>query len=85
MSKRIEKFKKSQDYIDICYMIDHVKEEETRIDVLQVLGYKIGLDIVKIDKGVKNIYIGKKNDLRMQVTPKFKNVNIAQCVIIESK
>jgi hypothetical protein len=49
------------------------------------LGYKIGLDIVKIDKGVKNIYIGKKNDLRMQVTPKFKNVNIAQCVIIESK
>lgn len=85
MSKRIEKFKKSQDYIDICYMIDHVKEEETRIDVLQVLGYKIGLDIVKIDKGVKNIYVGKKNDLRMQVTPKFKNVNIAQCVIIESK
>lgn len=85
MSKRIEKFKKSQDYIDICYMIDHVKEEETRIDILQVLGYKIGLDIVKIDKGVKNIYIGKKNDLRMQVTPKFKNVNIAQCVIIESK
>ena len=85
MSKRIEKFKKSQDYIDICYMIDHIKEEETRIDVLQVLGYKIGLDIVKIDKGVKNIYIGKKNDLRMQVTPKFKNVNIAQCVIIESK
>ena len=85
MSKRIENFKKSQDYIDICYMIDHVKEEETRIDVLQVLGYKIGLDIVKIDKGVKNIYIGKKNDLRMQVTPKFKNVNIAQCVIIESK
>lgn len=85
MSKRIEKFKKSQDYIDICYMIDHVKEEETRIDVLQVLGYKIGLDIVKIDKGVKNIYIGKKNDLRIQVTPKFKNVNIAQCVIIESK
>jgi hypothetical protein len=85
MSKRIEKFKKSQDYIDICYMIDHIKEEETRIDVLQVLGYKIGLDIVKIDKGVKNIHIGKKNDLRMQVTPKFKNVNIAQCVIIESK
>lgn len=85
MSKRIEKFKKSQDYIDICYMIEHVKDDEVRLDVLQVLGYKIGLDIVKIDKGVKNIYIGKKNDLRMQVTPKFKNVNIAQCVIIESK
>ena len=76
MSKRIEKFKKSQDYNDICYMIDHIKENETRIDVLQVLGYKIGFDVVKI---------GKKNDLRMQVTPKFKNVNIAQCVIIESK
>jgi hypothetical protein len=85
MSKRIENFKKTQDYIDICYMIEHVKENEVRLDVLQVLGYKVGIDIVKEDKGVKNIYIGKRNELRMQVTPKFKHVNLAQCVIIESK
>ena len=84
MSQRIEKFKKSQDYIDICYMIEHVKDDEVRLDVLQVLGYRIGLEVTKIDKGVKHIYIGKKNELRMQVTPKFKNVNIARSVIIEN-
>lgn len=83
MSKRIEKFKTSQDYIDICYMIDHVKEYDVRANVLESLGYKIGFDIMKIDKGVKNIYLGKKNEIRMQVTPKFKNINIAKCVIID--
>lgn len=83
MSKRIEKFKTSQDYIDICYMIDHVKEYDVRANVLESLGYKIGFDIIKIDKGVKNIYLGKKNEIRMQVTPKFKNINIAKCVIID--
>lgn len=83
MSKRIDKFKHTQDYIDICYMIEHVEDDEVRLDVLQCLGYKIGIDIIQIDNGVKNIYIGKKNEIRMQVTPKFKNVNIARCVIIE--
>ena len=79
----IEKFKKSQDFIDISYMIDHVDDIDFRISLLEELGYKIGTSIVKEDLGVKHIIIGKKNEIRMQITPKFKNINIARCVIIE--
>lgn len=79
----IEMFKKSQDFIDISYMIDHVKDIDFRLSLIEELGYKLGTSIVKEDLGVKNIVIGKKNEIRMQVTPKFNNINIARCVIIE--
>lgn len=81
----INKFKKSQDYIDISYMIDHVEDIDFRISLLQELGYRIGTSIVKDDLGVKSILLGKRNEIRMQITPKFKNINIARCVIIEPK
>lgn len=81
----IEKFKQSQDYIDISYFIDHVEDIEFRLSLLEELGYTIGTAIVKNDLGVKHIIIGKKNEIRMQVTPKHKNINIARCVIIEPK
>lgn len=81
--KLINKFKLSQDYIDICYMIDHVNDIDARVSCLECLGYRVGVDVVKIDFGVKNVYIGKKNDIRIQITPKNKNINLAKCVIIE--
>ena len=81
----IERFKKSQDFIDISYMIDHVKDIDFRISLIKELGYNIGTSIVKEDLGEKSVVIGKRNDIRMQITPKFKNVNIAQCVVIEPK
>ena len=79
----IDKFKSSQDFIDISYMIDHVKDIDFRLSLLEELGYKVGTSIVKNDLGVKHIVMGKRNEIRMQVTPKFKNLNIARCVIIE--
>ncbi len=86
MSKKnkIHLFKQSQDYKDICYMIDHVKDISVRLDILEKLGYHIGNDIVKFDLGVKNIIIGKRNEIRIQVTPKYKNINIANCAILNN-
>lgn len=79
----IDKFKNSQDFIDISYMIDHVKNIDFRISLLQDLGYVIGTSIVKSDFGEKHIMIGKRKEIRMQITPKYKNINIARCVVIE--
>lgn len=66
-------------------MIDHVNDIDFRLSLLEELGYRIGTSIVKVDLGVKHIILGKKNEIRIQVTPKHKNVNIAKCVIIEPK
>lgn len=81
----IDKFKQSQDYIDISYFIDHVDDIEFRLSLLEELGYNIGTAIVKKEFGEKHIIIGKRNEIRMQVTPKYKNINIAKCVVIEPK
>lgn len=81
----INKFKKSRDYVDISYFIDHVNDIEFRISLLEELGYRIGTMIVKHDLGVKNVIIDKKKEIRMQITPKFKNINIARCIIINPK
>lgn len=79
----IEKFKHTQDYIDICYMIDHIKNIDIRISVLKELGYTIGLLISKENITVKNIIIDKQKNLRIQVTPKYRGLNMAHCVIIK--
>lgn len=79
----VEKFKQSQDYIDISYFIDHVDDINFRLSLIEELGYTIGTSIVTNNLGVKNIFIDKRNNIRMQVTPKYKNINIAKCVIIK--
>jgi hypothetical protein len=66
-------------------MIKHVAEDDVRIDVLKQLGYHIGIDVIKIDKGICNVQIGKRNEIRMQVTSKNPKLNIAYCVIIKKK
>lgn len=83
IERKLKKFKASQDFIDICYMVDHVKEWKPRLNCLQQLGYRIGINILREKNyDVKTITIGKRNELRMQVTPKDKK-NLAACVIIE--
>ena len=73
-----------RDFKDIEYFIDHVTNIDARLDVLKKLGYKIGLDIVneKTDV-VKRVLVGKKGELRIQVTPKDKRLPIAKCVILD--
>ena len=81
--KRIEKFKKSIDFRDICYFITHVKNIEYRKSLLQDLGYHVGIEITRDKQSEGNVYIGKKKDLRMFISNKFPHVNIAYSVILE--
>lgn len=74
----------TRDFNDIEYFIDHVSDIDARIDVLQKLGYKIGVDIVtkETDK-VKKVIIGKKGEIRIQVAHAPKGLPLAKCVILE--
>lgn len=74
----------SRDFNDIEYFIDHVQDLDARIDVLKKLGYKIGVDVVtKNTDKVKKVIVGKKGELRIQVTPAQKGLPLAKCVILE--
>ena len=82
--KIIDSFKQSQDYKDICYMIDHFSRTDIMISCLEDLGYKIGLDLVtsKDKPELKKIIIGKKNEIRVQIT-KYKDKHVI-CAIVKS-
>ena len=66
--KKIKSFKESQDYIDICYMIDHVSNPSIRNSCLEDLGYSIGLNLVTKDNKTesKDVIIGAKGEFRVQ-------------------
>ena len=82
--KIIKSFKKTQDYRDICYMIDHITMYDIMISCIEDLNYKIGLNILTSkEKGnIKNITLGKKGEIRIQLTKTKNNCNI--CAIIEN-
>lgn len=73
-----------RDFLDIEYFIDHVSDLDARVDVLQKMGYRIGVDVVtdKTDK-VKKIIVGKQGELRVQITPRYKGLPLAKCVILD--
>ena len=74
----------ARDFNDIEYFIDHVCDVDARIDVLQKLGYKIGVDVVtKNTDKVKKVIVGKRGELRIQVAPAKKGIPLAKCVILE--
>ncbi len=74
----------TRDFNDIEYFIDHVSDIKARIDVLQKLGYKIGVDVVtKETDMVKKVIVGKRGELRIQIAPAEKGLPLAKCVILE--
>jgi hypothetical protein len=73
----------SRDYRDICYFVKHVKNIDLRISLLQELGYRIGLNVVRKGDKEMDIIIGKRGERRIQVTPQLTKTPIAKCVIIE--
>ncbi len=73
---------RSIDIRDICYFIDHVKDIKLRISLIKELGYDIGVDIASINSKEKDIIIGKKHELRIQIEPKSKHLPIVKCAII---
>jgi hypothetical protein len=74
----------TRDFNDIEYFIDHVHNIDARVDVIEKLGYKIGVDIVtkETDK-VKKVIIGKRGEMRIQIAPAQKGLPLAKCVILE--
>jgi hypothetical protein len=74
----------TRDLKDIAYFIDHVDYINARVDVLEKMGYKIGVDVVnkETDK-VGKVIVGKKGELRVQIAPAQKGLPLAKCVILE--
>ena len=74
----------TRDLKDIAYFIDHVDYISARVDVLEKMGYKIGVDVVnkETDK-VGKVIVGKKGELRVQIAPAQKGLPLAKCVILE--
>lgn len=79
---KIKNKNRSRDIRDICYFIDHVKEIKFRISLIQELGYNIGFNVATKQCKEKDIIIGKKNEIRLQITPKEKNNPLVACAII---
>ena len=74
----------TRDFNDIEYFIDHVSNINARIDVLQKLGYKIGVDVVTKETDiVKKVIVGKRGELRIQIAPAEKGLPLAKCVILK--
>ena len=74
----------SRDFKDIAYFIEHVQHLDARVDVLEKMGYKIGVDVVtnETDK-VGKVIVGKKGELRVQITPSKKGFPLVKCIILE--
>ena len=73
----------STDYRDICYFINHVNDLDLRVSLIASLGYKIGVDVVTSYSHEKQITIGKRNEVRVQITPKVGKMPIVKCAIID--
>lgn len=74
----------SRDFKDIGYFIDHVSDEHARADVLEKMGYEIGVDVVTKDTDkLGKVIIGKKGELRIQITNAVKGLPIVKSVILK--
>ena len=74
---------RSRDVRDICYFIDHVKDINFRISLIQELGYRIGVDIATDGCQEKDIVSGKRKEYRLQIEPREKKFTWVRCALIE--
>lgn len=79
----MKKKDRSRDVRDICYFIDHVKDINFRISLIQELGYRIGVDIATDGCKEKDIIIGKRKEYRIQIEPMEDKFTWVRCAIIE--
>jgi hypothetical protein len=73
-----------RDFRDIGYFIDHVHDDDARVDVLEKMGYKIGVDVVtkETDK-LGRVIVGKKKEFRIQISQSKKGLPLVKCIILE--
>jgi hypothetical protein len=74
----------SRDYRDIGYFVKHVRNIDLRLSLLQELGYRIGLNVLKKGDTEMTITIGKRGERRIQVTGQLSKTPVAKCVILEN-
>jgi hypothetical protein len=74
----------NSDFMDINWVIDHVGNLKNRIEILEELGYKIAYNVYinKEKSFIKSIIVGKKGELRIQVSEKLKGLPLVYCVIL---
>lgn len=80
---RKKKNNRDLDIRDICYFVDHVKNYDLRISIIENLGYKLGVNVAKDGCMEKEVTIGKRNELRVQITPKTNKTPLVICAIVE--
>ena len=71
------------DIRDICYFVTHVKNLDLRVSLIESLGYRIGVDVATSYSHEKMISIGKRKEVRVQITPQVKGNPLVKCAIIE--
>ena len=71
------------DIRDICYFVTHVKNLDLRVSLIASLGYKIGVDVATSHSHEKMISIGKRKEVRVQITPQVKGNPLVKCAIID--
>ena len=65
---------------------DEIEKIENNGHLLEKMGYKIGVDVItkETDK-VGKVIVGKRNELRIQITPAQKGLPLAKCIILENE
>jgi len=72
----------SIDIRDICYFVDHVHDIDFRVSLIKDLGYSIGVNVATENSKLKEVTIGKRNEIRIQITPRTKHSKLVKCAII---
>lgn len=75
-------FIKTQDYIDISYMIDHIDDYELRVEMIEKLGYLV--TSLKTENNSVKVISKHGKKIKMQITPKIGLIGIARFVIMST-
>lgn len=80
MEINIPQIQQSQDYKDICYVVDHVEDFEIRVDILKKLGYQIAIS--KHFHSIKDIII-QGNKIKIAISPPIYPIMVMRYAIIK--
>ena len=66
-NNKIEEFKKTIHYRDICHFIDYIEHQDTFNSCMEDLGYSIGLNLLTSndDLRIKNVILGANGEFRV--------------------
>lgn len=85
MEEKINEFKQSVHYRDICYLIDHIDNQDVFNSCLEELGYTHGLLLLSDGDPTepKDVIMGKRGEMRV-ISYLTQQGIIAECAIYKS-